>query len=62
MADLEEAIANVTRLLGKTDDPSAAGALVAERSSMREELRTLRDTEARASGKVTRIDEAKGRR
>jgi len=62
LRDLDEAIANLTRLLGKTDDPKVAGDLVAERAAMREELRARREAEARASGKVRSIDEAKGRR
>ena len=52
----------MTRLLGETDDPSVAGALVAERSAMRQELRALREAEALTTGKVRSIDEAKGRR
>ncbi len=42
-AQLEAAIANMTRLLARTDDEAVAVELVAERRSMRAELRTLRD-------------------
>jgi hypothetical protein len=40
--ELEAAVANVTRLVGKTDDAETAAALVAERRAMREELDALR--------------------
>jgi Skp family chaperone for outer membrane proteins len=40
-AKLEAAIANVTRLLAKADDPDVAAELVAERRSMRAELQAL---------------------
>jgi hypothetical protein len=39
--ELEAAIANVTRLLSKTDDPETAQELVAERKAMRSELEAL---------------------
>ena len=42
LGELEEAIANVTRLLGKTDDAETAGELVGERRAMRAELDALR--------------------
>jgi hypothetical protein len=41
IADLESAITNVTRLLGKVDDTNTAAALVAERRAMRDELEAL---------------------
>jgi hypothetical protein len=37
-AELEAAIANLTRLLAQTDDPETAAELVAERRQMRGEL------------------------
>jgi hypothetical protein len=45
-ADLESAIAGVTRALGAVDDPELAAELVAERRVMREELRELREAAA----------------
>jgi hypothetical protein len=42
LTELETAIANVTRLLGKTDDAGVAAELVAERRAMRLEVEGLR--------------------
>jgi hypothetical protein len=42
IAELEAALANVTRLLTKVDDAQVASELVAERKAMREELEALR--------------------
>jgi hypothetical protein len=58
LAELEAAIANVTRLLAKTDDAETAGELVAERRAMRGEVEVLR---REAAGNVRDID-AKRRR
>jgi hypothetical protein len=54
-ADLERAIANVTRMLGATDDPKAAADLVKERAAMRAELAQLAEDEARWTGKVVAL-------
>jgi hypothetical protein len=58
LAALEAAIANVTRLLAKTDDVGMAAELVAERRAMREEL----DERQRAmAGNVVALDPSKRR-
>jgi hypothetical protein len=56
IAEIEAAIGNLTRLLGKTDDPEPAAALVAERRAMREELAALW---REGGGNVTPIDRAR---
>ncbi len=43
---LELAIANLTRLLARTDDPDTAAALVTERAAMRRELESARQVSA----------------
>ena len=53
-AELEAAIARLTRLLGTAGDDDAI-AIVAERRDIRRELEDLATAEARASGKVTSI-------
>lgn len=58
LAELEAAIANVTRLLGKTDDPETAGELVAERRAMRAEVEALR---CGAAGNVVQFGHGKRR-
>ena len=57
-SDIEAAIANVTRLLARTDDATTAADLVKERASLRDELRAMRDGEAG----VIRLDDARARR
>jgi hypothetical protein len=56
--DVEAAIANVTRLLARTDDATTAADLVNERASLRDELRTMRDGEAG----VIRLQDERARR
>jgi len=57
-SDIEAAIANVTRLLARTDDAPTAADLVKERASLRDELRTMRDGE----GGVIRLQDERARR
>jgi hypothetical protein len=59
VAELEAAIANVTRLLARTDDAETAGVLVVERRAMRGELETLQRDGAR---NVIAFDDARRRR
>jgi hypothetical protein len=51
-AELEAAIANMTRLLARAEDPDAAAELVTERKEMRRELETL---QREAAGNVVDI-------
>ena len=57
-SDIEAAIANVTRLLARTDDATTAADLVTERASLREELRAMRGGEAG----VIRLQDERARR
>jgi hypothetical protein len=59
VAELEAAIANVTRLLARTDDAETAGKLVVERRAMRGELETLRRAGA---SNVIAFDDARRKR
>jgi hypothetical protein len=52
---LEDAIANLTRLIASTDDAQAAAELVAERRAMRTELEAMR-----RPGNVVRMSGARG--
>jgi hypothetical protein len=58
MADLEKAIARVTRAIANAAEDVDVGELVTERRRMGEELRALRQADA---GNVTAIDAAKRR-
>ena len=59
IAELDAAIANVTRMLAQVDDARVAGELVAERRAMRDDLEALR---REASGNVRDLEAARARR
>jgi hypothetical protein len=52
IADLERALGRLTRDIANAPEEADVDELVAERRAMRDELRVLREAEARADGKV----------
>jgi hypothetical protein len=52
--DIEAAIANITRLLAKVDDPQVAAELARERATLRAELQAIRNDAERADGAYER--------